>query len=158
MHKRKEGVEIVKGRICNISRACWLKCLFAPQDDAVARVASLERQLSELQEVHQKSEARLRDVTRTLSELEERKRYADDKLNKAVSQSSQQVWEGSTQPLLPSKVYGKQSIWSCIHSFLWIIFILIIFHLHITSVSWTWFMCYSFHAWVRLVNCSCNKC
>lgn len=62
-----------------------------PQDDAVARVASLERQLSELQEVHQKSEARLRDVTRTLSELEERKRYADDKLNKAVSQSSQQV-------------------------------------------------------------------
>lgn len=91
MQKKKEGVEIVKGRRCNIARACPLKCLLAPQDDAVARVASLERQLSELQEVHQKSEARLRDVTRTLSELEERKRYADDKLNKAVSQSSQQV-------------------------------------------------------------------
>lgn len=57
----------------------------------MARVASLERQLSELQESSQKSEQRLRDVTRTLSELEEKKRYADDKLNKAVAQAGNQV-------------------------------------------------------------------
>lgn len=61
------------------------------QDDAMARVSSLERQLSELQESHHKSETRLRDVTRTLSELEEKKRYADDKLNKCLSNASQQV-------------------------------------------------------------------
>ncbi|XP_063597935.1 rootletin-like [Penaeus indicus] len=60
------------------------------RDDAMARVSSLERQLSELQESHHKSEARLRDVTRTLSELEEKKRYADDKLNKSLSNASQQ--------------------------------------------------------------------
>ena len=82
--------------------------VFHPQDDAVARVASLERQLSELQDVHQKSEVRLRDVTRTLSELEERKRYADDKLNKAVSQSSQQVW-ASSQPNCVGRTWGEES-------------------------------------------------
>lgn len=69
----------------------WLYSLNL-QDDAMARVSSLERQLSELQESHHKSEARLRDVTRTLSELEEKKRYADDKLNKSLSNASQQVW------------------------------------------------------------------
>lgn len=57
----------------------------------MARVTTLERQLSELQESQQKSEVRLRDVTRTLSELEEKKRYTDDKLNKAVSHAGQQV-------------------------------------------------------------------
>lgn len=105
---------------------CEIHLIFAyyslvSQDDAVARVASLERQLSELQEVHQKSEARLRDVTRTLSELEERKRYADDKLNKAVSQSSQQVWECCTEPL-----QRKQ----CVNT-IWFIF-----HLFFSLVTW----------------------
>ena len=61
------------------------------QDDAVSKVAQTERQLAELQEVHHKSESRLRDVTRTLSELEEKKRYTDDKLNKSVSQITQNV-------------------------------------------------------------------
>lgn len=57
----------------------------------MAKVANLERQLSELQDSAQKSEARLREVTRALSELEEKKRYTDDKLNKSASQITQHV-------------------------------------------------------------------
>ena len=61
------------------------------KDDAVAKVAQMERELQELKETQQKTESRLRDVTRTLSELEEKKRYTDDKLNKSMATISQHV-------------------------------------------------------------------